>query len=236
MRFIYEYRTSDNVLQTGTIDAVTRDEVYAALKERGIRPSRVTEAPGLANKLFGKGKRWIAIAILLLVSLSLFFSLHTTKKEIAESNLFEERAQLYGDPVVIRECEDAGWTNAFDVAFDRYLARYAIPGRKVEPLDVIPPTVEESVRLATIDEKDLTEVAQMKRMVNGMKRELAEYLKAGGSLASYIKRLDIRQQAERGVFESAQRQIQRVKDAAVWKEKNAELRAMGLPMVELPEE
>lgn len=236
MKFVYEYRTRENVPKNGTIDAPTRDDVYAALKARGIRPSRVVEAPGIANKLFGKGKRWIAIAVLLLVSLSLFFSLRTTKMEIAEMNLFEDRAQLFGDPVVIRECEASAWTNAFTVAFDQYLARYAIPGRSVEPIVVVPPSAEEATRFVEIGEKELAEIAQMKRMVNGMKRELAVYLKAGGTVGGYMKRLVIRQKAERGIFEAAKRAILRAKDHAVWKEKNAELRAMGLPMVELPEE
>ena len=53
VRFTYEYRTSDNALHKGVIDASDRDAVYVALRARGIKPSRVDEAPGLFNKLFG---------------------------------------------------------------------------------------------------------------------------------------------------------------------------------------
>lgn len=243
MKFDYYYRTSENELRSGTIFAPSRDAAFAALKERGIRPSKVVEAPGFLNKLFGKGKRWLVIAVLCASCIVLWCSLRNTRttlddarSTINEARLIEDRAQLYGDPVVIRECEEAAWTNAFTIAFDQYLAQYAIPGRSVEPLIVIPPTDEEATRLVVIDEKDLAEVAQMKRMVNGMKRELQDYLKAGGTIPSYMKRLVIRQKAEHGIYETAQRQIQRAKDPAVWKEKNAELRAMGLPMVELPED
>ena len=60
VRFVYQYRTHDNAVRSGEVSAADRDAAYRALKEKGIRPSRLEEAPGLANKIFGKGKRWIA--------------------------------------------------------------------------------------------------------------------------------------------------------------------------------
>lgn len=64
MRFNYEYRTSANELKNGSICASTRERVFVELRTRGIRPCRVVEAPGFFNKLFGKGKRWLAIGVL----------------------------------------------------------------------------------------------------------------------------------------------------------------------------
>ena len=64
MKFNYEYRTSDNRLHEGVIRSANREEAFAVLKARGIRPGRVVEAPGFFNKLFGKGKRWLAIVFL----------------------------------------------------------------------------------------------------------------------------------------------------------------------------
>ena len=64
MKFVYEYRTSDNELHHGSIAAADRDAAFASLKARGVRPARLVEAPGVLNKLLGKGKRWIAIAVL----------------------------------------------------------------------------------------------------------------------------------------------------------------------------
>lgn len=46
--------------------AANRDEAFAALKSRGIRPIRVIDSPGFFNKLLGKGKRWTAIVVLAL--------------------------------------------------------------------------------------------------------------------------------------------------------------------------
>lgn len=240
MKFVYQYRTSENELRGGVVSAPSRDAAFAALKERGIRPSRVEEAPGVFNKVFGKGKRWIAIAFLAVIALVAMFAFLEISREfrvVEESLQVDDRAQLFGDPVVIRECEDARWTNVFHEAFDCYLALYAIPGKEIVPMTV--PSIRnitEATRLVEINENDLAEVAQMKRMVNGMKRELSEYVKSGGTVGGYLKRLEIRQKAERGIFEAAQRVIHRTKDYAVWKEKNAELRAMGLPMVGFPDE
>lgn len=64
MKFDYEYRTSDNKLHNGVIRAANRDDAFASLKSRGIRPVRVIDSPGFFNKLLGKGKRWTAIIVL----------------------------------------------------------------------------------------------------------------------------------------------------------------------------
>ena len=64
MKFLSEYRTPDNVKHSGTICAADKEAAYAALKRQGIKPCRFAEAPGVFNKLFGKGKRWIAIGVL----------------------------------------------------------------------------------------------------------------------------------------------------------------------------
>ena len=235
MKFTYQYRTSDNVVHHGVINGASRDAVFAALKAKGIKPGRVDEAPGFFNKLFGKGKRWIAIFVLSVIAVVFALSYERQTRVSDEQYLIEDRAQLYGDPVVIGECKAAGWTNVFSKAFDCYLARYAVPGVKV-PSTIIAPRFEDGeLAYSQIAESDLDEVAQMKRMVNGMKKEMSEYLETGGTREGYLKRLDIRQRAERGVFETTQREIMRAKDHSVWKAKNAELRAMGLPMVAVDE-
>ena len=66
MKFNYEYRTSDNKLHNGVVRAANRDDAFAVLKSRGIRPIRVIDSPGFFNKLLGKGKRWTAIVLLAL--------------------------------------------------------------------------------------------------------------------------------------------------------------------------
>ncbi len=235
MKFTYQYRTSDNIVHHGVINAASRDAVFVALKAKGIKPGRVEEAPGFFNKLFGKGKRWIAIVVLAAIALAFALSYERLARTGDENSLFENRAQLYGDPVVIKECSTAGWTNVFHRSFDCFLARYAIPGVKVASGVASPAFEAGELDYCRIEKSDLDEIAQMKRMVNGIKKEMSEYLADGGTREGFLKRLDIRQRAECGIFETAQREILRVKNHSVWKAKNAELRAMGLPMVAIDE-
>lgn len=238
MKFLYQYRTPDNCQHDGVIRAASRDAAYAALKAKGIRPSRMEEASGFFNKLFGKGKRWLAIAVLAAaVAISLPFALR--RPHVAEQLPPDcaDRAQLYGDPVVISECMSVGWTNVFSSAFDCFLAVYAIPG-DIEHVREWkgPEPMAKDIRLTPIDAKDLAEIQRMKRMVNGLKREYLAYIADGGTFKSYFKRLVIRQKAENALYENARRQINRTNDRAVWRMKNAELRAMGLPMYEPSED
>ena len=107
MKFLYAYKSADNVRHEGAIRASSRDAAFAALKAGGIKPIRVDEAPGFFNKLFGKGKRWIAIAFLTIVAVASLHYAHRTKVETAPSN-FEDRAQLYGDPEVISAASERG--------------------------------------------------------------------------------------------------------------------------------
>lgn len=236
MKFVYHYRTPDNKAQQGEITAASKEAVYVALKKKGVRPVRVEEAPGLLNKVFGKGKRWLAIGGLAVVVVVMISVTWLRNIEDSEQALFDDRSQLYGDPVVISECEENGWRNVFESELDRYLVHYAIPGRPVSDDIAIPRHAEGELDLCVPSTGDLEEVARMKRIVNGMKREMSQYLVDGGSRDGYFKRLSIRQRAECGFVYNAQLQIRRTKDHSFWRKKNAELRAMGLPMVSVEEQ
>ena len=230
MRFLYQYRTSENELRHGVVKASDRDSAFAALKAQGIRPSKVEEAPGLLNKLFGKGKRWMAIVVLALLA-AIGWWLAVSEREPD----WEERSQIYGDPVLIKELSANNWAAVFANEGDRFLAAYAVPGRAVA--DLLPP---KDAALAmkgsiSIEEEDGEVVRKMKRIVNGMKREMREYVRDGGSLEGYFRRLAIRQKAEAQVLSAAERSLKNESNPQKWAERNRQLRAMGLPMLE-PEE
>lgn len=210
--------------------ASDRDSAFAALRAQGIRPSKVEEAPGLLNKLFGKGKRWMAIVVLALLA-AIGWWLTVSEREPD----WEERSQIYGDPVLIKELSADNWAAVFANEGDRFLAVYAVPGRAVA--DLLPP---KDAALAmkgsiSIEEEDGEVVRKMKRIVNGMKREMREYVRDGGSPEGYFRRLAIRQKAEAQVLAGAERALKNESDPAKWAERNRQLRAMGLPMLE-PEE
>lgn len=246
MKFIYEYRTSDNVPHRGTIAASTKEAAYDALKTQGIKPSKVWEAPGLLNKVFGKGKRWIAITVLLAALLGtgtiLCFALKDIKlvnQELEDITLYEERGQIYGPLAVIMEIEADDYASVFEGDLERYLAPYAIPAKKIGSRRVVFPkdvTCDALRKPVLIADTELDEVKKLKRMVNGLKREFYEYLTDGGNVAGYLQRLDIRQKAEAGVYERMKASMLRERDMSVWRDKNAQLRAKGLPMVDPPEE
>lgn len=244
MKFTYQYRTRDNVVCSGEVDAPTRDDAFVQLKAQGIKPSRVEEAPGLFNKLFGKGKRWIAISVLgvavvalLLGVMALRNRMNSLAAALEDSNLYAERAQIYGDPAVLRDAESKEWQNVFTNEVELLLAQYAIPGKPVvRRARAIDATVLNQLSAAMqpieVRTQDLAEIAQMKRIVNGMKRELRDYLAAGGRLDGYARRLAARQREEIDLYGRVRIELERSKDETLWQTRNAALRRMGLPMVD----
>lgn len=243
MKFVYEYRTSDNVPHKGTIAAPNKDAAYDTLKAQGIKPGKVWEAPGVFNKVFGKGKRWMAIAILMTALVVSFVTVQMLRtevqnaaKELEDITLFEDRGQIYGAKAVLHEMRENDYLSVFpNDSVARFLAAYAMPGIKVDEQHVqMPKNVSRNdiSRRVAIEDSELEEHKKLKRIVNGMKREFCDYLADGGSVSGYVRRLEIRQQAEERIFERVKRELQKSADAEEWREKNAELRAKGLPMVE----
>ena len=218
------------------IVASSRDAVYLKLRAQGIKPIRVDEAPGVLNKVLGKGKRWVAIWFLSITIVLISIRFVVLQKNM--TSLCEDRAQLYGDPVVIDAASVNGWFGTFGDVGDAWLARHAIPGRVCDcdrrkaQLANIAKSLKRSLLLdVEILDTDLQEVRKMKKMVNGMKRELRTYVEAGGTVEKYMYRVDIRQKAEAQILDTAKREVSRGEDQKKWQKRNSELRAMGLPMV-----
>lgn len=65
MRYTYIYKTADGVRTEGRFDAQSRDEVFAALRKRGIRPIKVLAADGAkANgEIHGVRKRVVSLFV-----------------------------------------------------------------------------------------------------------------------------------------------------------------------------
>ena len=138
MKFLYEYRTKDNAVHSGVVCAATRDDAYSALKAQGVKPSRLTEAPGFFNHLFGKGKRWIAIGVLCALCIAVLAAKVGADRRAArtlhdaQSTLHfldsPTRRQVIGDAAIIEEGVRTGWAEVFSEPGDRFLASFAIPG------------------------------------------------------------------------------------------------------------
>lgn len=225
------------------ISAASRDVAYITLKQNGIRPIRVDVAPGLLNRFLIFGNRWVFASILavLLVWITLRYMWHTSSAENPglKGRCVEERAQLYGDPAAISQLSRDGWTKTFPDPGEAWMARHVIPGSKCDcearaaELPYIAAALSNGLELKHIDDSDLDEIVKMNRMINGMRVELREYLASGGTVEAYMRRCDIRLRAEIAILERAKRDLRHVEDMDLWVTRNSELRAMGLPMVQI---
>ena len=254
MKFNYEYRTSDNVRHEGTIAAANRDAAFAALRAQGIKPGRMTEAPGLANKLFGKGKRWIAIIALLLVIAAGLCLLNQKDQKIQEQQTviettalpFEDmtRRQVIGDLMVIEKGIRDGWSDVFEHEGERFLAGFAVPGVPVSVRNTSEDEIKAALaRKIEVNANDSLEARQIKAMVEGMKDELRTFIAKGGVIVAYGRKLVQRQEQEIAYYNRAKNEIEQLKKSnapeqeivALWEERNTKLRKMGIKLVALPE-
>lgn len=247
MKFLYEYRTRDNAHHEGVISASSREAAFDALRSQGIKPGRLVEAPGFFNKLFGKGKRWIAIGVLAILCLALGGVVYRYGRTAEPA--FCERGQILGDVAIITEGMRSGWTNILELAGDRLLAAYAQPGiiYGKPPINYRFPQFDADLvacvhKPLVIDRNERIEYRHLKQIVNGMKRELNDYLHAGGTLTGYQRRLNKRFVAERDernrIVQGFEKAIQGKPEDVVfelWQDANARLRYLGLKTVELPE-
>ncbi len=242
MRFRYQYNTRENERREGEIDAASRDDAYRILKQDGIRPSRVELAPGLWNRLRSVGRRWLAIwgLVALVVALSAMLVM-----EEDEANLFGDttRRQVLGDTAIIeREIRD-GWKDVFEGEGERFLASFAIPGVKAGQRNTTVDEIEQALaRTVRHTDADGIEARQIKAMVEGMKQELRAYLKAGGTIVEYGRRLTERQDAELAIrerikteLEGARTRLSEEDYSALWEQRNDELRNLGIKLIPLPE-
>ena len=158
----------------------------------------------------------------------------------------------------------------FAHAAERWLARYAEPGRgaqagpgaenglaRTRSAASAPPSpadfeaaLREPIRIASTD---FTEVVDLKRIVAGMKREMRAYLAGGGTVEQYLAELEKRQRLEISYRERAEQRLNellreqkgdgRRQDGgspykaayAYWLKANAQLQAMGIYPLALPD-
>lgn len=251
MKFLYTYRTPDNRQHRDTICAASREAAYAALRSRGIKAGHVDEAPGFFNKLFGKGKRWIAIGLLAIVTIVAIVLAFAYKQEaesapveIANAILSATRHQVIGDTAIVEKGIKSGWAEVFAHEGERFLASFAIPGvpagQRNTNVEEIEAALKRNVKASDLDS---IEVRQIKAMVEGMKNELRKFLADGGTIVEYGQRLVWRQNEEIGFYNRAMREVESAQKAgrpqsevlAIWEKRNRSLRGMGIKLVPMPE-
>ena len=104
MRYRYFYQSKENKSCEGWIDAHDRNDAYNQLRKQGIKPYKLLGRNPLA------WKRWAAIGVLGVATAVLAVVLmRKLADDRREAFAWEDRAQLYGDPSLLRELAADGW-------------------------------------------------------------------------------------------------------------------------------
>lgn len=248
MKFGYSYKTSDGVRHEAVFEAKTKEDVFSALRTKGIKPIKVWPIHSRFHV-----RKSVVVILFLAVSLlvSLFFVFRKTplephvleelgfvRKEVVNSS---PRHQIYGDPALMEQLESDGYRSVLSEPGDRFLAAYAIPGKSIskdglQPVAVVRQHIESVVgKNFEIIEEGAAEIRELKLILNGMKQELREYLSDGvGTIDTYVMRLRERQEEEMRIYERVRRELESVTDVKLREERNAALRAMGLRTIPRP--
>ena len=254
MKFIYEYKTKENERRSGEIAAPSRAAVYTELKKQGIKPYKVDLAPGFANWVQSLGKRTAAIAVLAVAVAALGYLWIGSKDEAAEykdkaavfNDKFENktRRQVIGDTAIIEKGIRTGWSDVFAEEGERFLASFAVPGVPAGQRNTTEDEIKSALaRQVAVEESDSIEARQIKSMVEGMKDELREFMRDGGSIKEFGNCLVERQEAELGYYNRTKSELETMMNSgmdakaleALWEKRNNELRQMGIKLVPLPE-
>ena len=254
MKYTYAYKTSDGVRHEASMNAASRDEVFAALRKQGIKAIKVVAADGSkANgEIHGVRKRVVAVLVALVavgVGIIAYLSGTRSSGDLGGSvaTAFatgQDRRQVIGDAAIIEKGIRNGWSDVFTLEGERFLASFAIPGVKAGQRN----TSEKEFSAAlehkcTVVDSDSLEARQIKAMVEGMKNEACRYIAAGGTIVEYGKRLTERQDAEIAVYNRVKADIEKARAAMTeadfmtyWEKRNDELRNLGIKTVGLSDE
>ena len=254
MKYTYAYKTSDGVRHEDSMNAASREEVFAALRKRGIKAIKVVAADGSkANgEIHGVRKRVVAALVAFVavgVGVIAYFSGTRSGSDLGGSaeisfQTDQARRQIIGDVAVVEKGILTGWSDVFPLEGDRFLASFAIPGVNAG----IRNTSEAELLLALetkteAKSSDSIEARQIKAMVEGMKNEARRYIAAGGTIVEYGKRLTERQDAEIAIYNRIKADVDQARSTmskkdfiSYWEKRNDELRSLGIRTVRLKKE
>ncbi len=246
MKYSFAYKTSDGIRHEDSLEAGSRDEVFEVLRGRGIRPIKVVAADGSkANGEVRGVKKRVVAALVALAAIGAVVVTSLYNRAIAPSlpefEAGQTRRQIIGDTAIIDKGIATGWSEVFAEEGDRFFASFAIPGVKAGQRNT---TVEEIMAALERDigaaDSDGMEARQIKAMVSGMKAEARAYIRAGGTIVEYGKRLTERQDAEIAIYERARAEVDNARKTmdqgdflALWEERNDQLRNLGIKLIPL---
>ena len=252
MKYTYAYKTSDGVRHEHSMNAASREEVFTALRAKGIKAIKVVAADGLkANgEVRGVRKRVVAALVAFVafgVGVCAYLGGALTGGSPVSGTAFQtdqSRRQVIGDAAIIEKGILSGWSDVFELEGERFLASFAIPGVKAGQRNT-----SEKEFIAALEFRrefssdDSLEARQIKAMVEGMKQEARRYLAAGGTIVEYGKRLTERQDAEIAIYNRVKADLDKARKSmtesafmSYWEKRNDELRNLGIKTVGLSDE
>lgn len=243
MQYGYRYHDSEGRVKCGEIGAPTREDAFVALKSQGIKPMQFWTIEGAADTGFHLGKRWVAIFVLaaLTVGLAVYVVLSRRADAPVEHERIVRPVTSEAVGIILPRSRHqlkldgrlSDLAASFDHPAERVLVAYAVPGREVAKPDNqdvkafaedLADALEAQTFLRENDSKDLLEV---KRVLAGMKEEVAMRLAGGASASDILAWLESRQRIESDHFEDVRRRVREGRMAIDLANRN--LRTMGLP-------
>ena len=238
------------------MNASSREEVFSALRAKGIKAIKVVAADGSKANGEVRGLRKRAVAAIVVFAaavVGVVAYIGGERKGAAEpSPNASPRHQIYGDPAVMEAFErgdfggvllrDGDWLLGVFAQPGRYMCAKGASTRNLAPSAAAAFEDYASHELAAekdieIADADSREVRELKQIVNGMREEMRGYLANGnGTPCSYWRRLNERTTSEMQIYERTRRELENEKSPEVWDEKNAALRRLGLRTIPNPNE
>ena len=238
------------------MNASSREEVFAALRAKGIKAIKVIAADGSkANgEVRGVRKRVVAALVIfaaVCVGVIAYIGGERTGANVAANpTTSSPRHQIYGDPAVMEGLEHGDFAAVLPREGDRMLAVFTQPGRLMCAKGANPRYLDTARDAAfaayaknelapehdiEIVPEDPREIRELKQIVNGMRDELRVYLSNGnGTPRSFWRRLNERVIQEMRIVERTRRELEKETSHEVWEEKNSALRRLGLRTIPNP--
>ena len=248
--------SSDGIRHEGEMASPDRDSVYAALRRQGIRAIKVTERiqPVARRGLRSLRKRdWTMVALialmfaLVIVAVALLASRNESQQSPETSQAIPKATPASGVSSQVVQIaqprprhfltlpDDVDLSAVFTHPHEVYLAHFAMPGIGTDGMtsmtDAIVRDFYDNLGAAiVIRDGEPASVAELKRMVAGMKDDVRKYLSVPDGLTKMGAWLEERQAMER---DYRQQFISRVKSGNMTKEDANEMfRAMGLQEID----
>lgn len=258
MKYTYAYKTSDGARHEDSMEAESREAVFAALRAQGIKAIKVVAADGSkANgEVRGIQKRVVAALVVFAAAVvggvAYFQGTRTGAALAANPAAVSPRHQIYGDPAIMEGLDRGDFAAVLPRIGDQMLAVFAQPGRLMCAKGANPRRLDATMETAfaayakdelaadhdiAIDAGESRELQELKQIVNGMREEMRYYLANGnGTPRSFWRRLNERTTQEMQIYERTRRELENESSPEAWESKNDALRRLGLRTIPNPNE